>query len=802
MMIETEQPEIGVELLCYHCGQPCPDEHFSIEEKKFCCVGCKTVFEVLNENDLCAYYDLDKNPGNNIRPVDAEVYAYLDDTAIRKKIIEFDSQTFARVTFLLPSIHCSSCIWLLSNLGRLQHGILKSEVSFTRKTVTIDYNPEKVKLSQLATLTASVGYPPQINIAGDNKNLNSRNSSLIAKLAVAGFCFGNIMLFSFPEYLGLDGTDHTIQQVFSYLNLLLAVPVLLFSGNVYLVNAWKSFSQRQINIDVPIAAGLLALFFRSAYDILSHTGPGYLDSFAGLVFFLLIGRWFQSKTYEQLSFDRDYKSYFPLAVYRLSDEGWKPVIIYDIKKHDRLRIRNMEVIPADAELRSPEAYIDYSFVTGESKPVAAKLGDLIYAGGRLLGAPVEVEVVKETSQSYLTGLWNNNSFTKPQESKYKKIIDRAATKFTWIVMGLAAVTGVVWYFYDPSRMWLVLTAVLMVACPCALALVAPFTYGSMMRVFGRHGFYLKNADVIERMAAINSIVFDKNGTVTSGNESIRFVGDMEDEELGCVQALASCSTHPLSQQISRSIDERSSLLITQFSEKPGKGIEGVMGNQQYRIGSASYVNYDGHLYGQSSFVFVSIDDQVRGYFKIESALRLEVKDLVGRLGKKVKALLSGDNNSDEARMKKLFPEETILKFNQSPQDKLDFVCNQQWNGYRVMMIGDGLNDSGALRQSDVGIAVTEDAGLFSPACDAIITGSRLADLDRFLSLSKSTTRILKTGFALSFFYNFIALSIAMAGYLTPLVAAILMPISSISVVAFSTLAVNYAAKRYQLTIPS
>lgn len=791
---------VSEEVKCYHCGQLCQDEVHTSHEKSFCCSGCQTVFEILNENDLCAYYALDDRNGLQVKPVPADAYRYLDEGAIRKKLLQFDSDSFARVTFNLPAIHCSSCIWLLENLARLHEGIIKSSVSFTRKQVTIDFHPQKIKLSDLATHLASLGYPPQVTLEETERPGNTSTASLVAKVAVAGFCFGNIMLFSFPEYLGLNANEAFIQQVFSYLNLSLAVPVLLYSGNVYLINAYKSFQQKQINIDVPIAAGLLALFFRSAYDILTQTGPGYLDSFAGLVFFLLIGRWFQSKTYEGLAFDRDYRSYFPLAVYRLSNDEWKPVIIHEIKKGDRLRIRNQEVIPTDSILQSENAYIDYSFVTGEAKPMHVKQGELIYAGGRLVGQPIEVLAEKETSQSYLTGLWNHNHYKKPLESQYKKIIDRAATRFTWIVMALAFVTGIVWYFYDATQMWLVLTSVLMVACPCALALVAPFTYGSMMRVFGRHGFYLKNADVIERMATINAIFFDKTGTVTSGDESVKFIGDLNDQELENVQALASSSTHPLSVWISKSIKRGNPVSISNFHERPGKGIEAQIQNDLYKIGSAAFVQFDGQLKGQSSFVFVSINHSIRGYFRMESKLRDNISETLQRLGQKVKAMLSGDQPSDEGRMKKIFQPETLLLFNQTPQDKLDFVCNQQLNGYKVMMIGDGLNDSGALRQSDVGLAVSDDAGTFAPACDGIIMGNRLPDLHRFMALSEKATSIVKAGFTISFAYNAIALGVAMSGHLTPLVAAILMPISSISVVSFSTGAVNFAAKRHQLAI--
>jgi Cu+-exporting ATPase len=470
MMMNTEvAPGVDVELKCFHCGQPC-EETLWLDDKAFCCYGCKTVYEILNSNNLCQYYDLDKNPGIQLKNKSDETYAYLNEKDIRKKLLDFDSDTFAKVNFFIPAIHCVSCIWLLENLHKIEPGILHSEVHFTRKTVSVDFNPQLVKFSTIAQLLASTGYIPKITLEDHITEKPKTDRSLVMKLSLAGFCFGNIMLFSFPEYLGIDHSEKELMRIFSWLNLALAIPVFFYSGFDYITSAFKSFRQKQINIDVPIAAGLIALFVRSSYDIITTTGAGYLDSFTGLVFFLLIGRWFQNKTYESLAFDRDFTAYFPLAINRLEEGEWKPVVIYTLKRGDQIRIRNMEIVPADCTLLEAFAYIDYSFVTGESKPVKALQGNIVYAGGRLIGTPVTLVVEKQTSQSHLTSLWNNDAFKKTEESKYQKIIDRAARRFTWIVLGIACITAIYWQITAPSSMWLVLTSVLMVACPCALAL--------------------------------------------------------------------------------------------------------------------------------------------------------------------------------------------------------------------------------------------------------------------------------------------------------------------------------------------
>jgi len=785
---------IATEISCYHCGQPCSEDNLESEEKNFCCYGCKTVFEILNENNLCEYYSFNQKPGIQVRHVSDETYAYLDEPAIRKRLLTFDSESFSTIQFLIPNIHCISCIWLLENLQRLDNGIIKSEVNFGRKLVVLNFNTQKISLSRVAKLLASLGYPPQIRLEGERKQPNSLAKSLITRLAVAGFAFGNIMLLSFPEYLGLEHSDEQLQLLFSYLNILLTLPVIFYSSQQYFNAAWKSFRQRQINIDVPIAVGLATLFLRSVYDIVTNTGPGYLDSLTGLVFFLLIGRWFQSKTYESLAFDRDYKSYFPLAVNKLIDNEWKPVVVYELRRGDVIRVRNMEIVPADSILLEDEAYIDYSFVTGESKPVHGKAGQLIYAGGRLIGKPATMTVDKVTSQSQLTGLWNNDAFRKKEESKYKKIIDRAAQKFTWAVMGVALVTGGYWYFANPAQLWLVITSVLMVACPCALALAAPFTYGSMLRVMGKDGFYLKNADVIERLATIDAVVFDKTGTVTYGAADVKFAGVLDDQELSWVKLLTSSSTHSLSVLISKSISITSQVPIEFFREKPGSGLEGVVAGNKIMIGSASFVRFEGMMNDTASKVFVSINGQIRGYFYVLTALRPAITDLINKLDGKTLVLLSGDNEADRERMNSIFPAGTALLFNQTPHDKLEFISEMQKKGKKVMMIGDGLNDSGALQQSDVGVAITDDTGVFTPACDGILKGDQIESVSKILRLAKSATLILKIGFGISFFYNLIALSFAVTGHLTPLTAAVLMPISSITVVGFSTLAVNILAK--------
>jgi Cu+-exporting ATPase len=783
---DLAEPALGIS--CYHCGQPCDDSLLQKDGRNFCCFGCQTVYEVLLQNDLCDYYSYAEHPG--VTGADLHTaFVHMDEPSVRDKLVSFHSDSFARVEFQVPTIHCISCIWLLENLQRICKGVIRTQVNFARKWVTVEYNPSVVKLSVIASTMASVGYAPVINVQEDKKLPTTY--SLMAKLVVAGFCFGNSMLLSFPEYLGLDASEKNLQHLFSYINIALSIPVIFFSASDYFKNFWVFLRQKQIGIDVPIAVGLAALFLKSTHDIIFQISPGYIDSLNGLVFFLLIGRWFQNKTYDNFAFDRDYKSYFPLAVYRKVTNEWIPAVIYDLKKGDVIKVRNMEVIPADAALLSPRAYIDYSFVTGESKPVPVTTSDLIYAGGRLMGEPIELKVLKETSQGHLTSLWNNPIFQKPKESKYKRIIDTAARGFTWFILTFAALTVIYWYQLDSSQVWLILSSVLIVACPCALALAAPFTYGSMLRAFGRKGFYLKNADVIERLSTVNTLVFDKTGTLTHGSATVTFMGNTTEEELACIKSIASASTHPLSELVAKSIKGKELFAISNVIERIGMGIEGKVKGKMIRLGSAAFVGARALKDQTATTVFVSMEGVVLGYFVILSQIRKGIAQLIQELDNKDVALLSGDNTSDRDRMNTIFPAGVDMRFDQSPHDKMGYIRTLKERGKCIAMIGDGLNDAGALQLSDVGIAVSDNGGVFTPACDGILQGNKVHALGAFLKLAKYARVLLWIGFGISFFYNLLALSFAVTGHLTPLVAAILMPISSISVVGFSSISVNW-----------
>lgn len=780
---------------CYHCGEDCREEILVTDGKNFCCEGCKLVYEILLENNLCTYYQYNTGPGISPKNKAFEQrLAYLDDETVKKQLLQFSDGVNAAVTFFIPQMHCSSCIWLLENLARINDGVVKSRVNFLKKEVYILFREDMVSLRKLTEMLSTIGYEPLINLDDlENKKQKVVDRSQIYRIGVAGFCFGNIMLFSFPEYFSLGSSAESgFSGIFSYLNLGLSLPVFFYCSLPYFRAALQGLRQRFLNIDVPIALGILIMFIRSSYEIISATGAGYMDTMAGLVFFMSLGRYFQNKTYDTLSFERDYKSFFPIAVLCRRNGVETTIPVSALKAGDKIIIRSEELIPADSLLIKGQANIDYSFVTGESAPVPRKYGELIYAGGKQKGSAIELEVIKEVKQSYLTQLWNNDAYHgKNDESQFQLLVNRISHYFTIVIVGVALAALAFWLFKgNPLYAWNSFTAVLIIACPCALAISSPFTLGNILRMFGRNSFYLKNYSVIEKLAKADTIVFDKTGTLTQNDKAIvEFVGQLTPEQIVFVNSLVFHSTHPLSRLIVSSLNGLTRLPVKDFSEVTGKGINGIVNGVVVKIGSAGFVGAERGIDDTTqSRVYVSFDDEAVGYYSIHNSYREGLNKVIADLQKESYRLivLTGDHEGERLALGKIFDDKAELHFHQSPADKLSMIQKLQEEGRYVLMIGDGLNDAGALRQSNVGISISDDINNFSPACDAILDASRFSWLSRMLRIAKASRRIILGSFVIALLYNLFGLWFAVRGELSPIFAAILMPISSITIIAFTT----------------
>ena len=796
---------------CAHCGLPCLTTRVRKADKHFCCAGCQTVYEILTENGLGQFYQLSDNAGVTIRRTTRrDQFRYLDEPAVRERLVDFSDSQTSRVTFTIPTIHCVACVWLLENLFRLNPAIGAVSVNFPRREATIRFAHERLALSELVALLASLGYEPTLSfgaLEGKVAPVPGRKT-LLLRLGLAGFAFGNIMLISLCLYAGLDSRSVAkFGPLFGWVSFALALPVFLFSAGEFWRAAWLGFRQRVLTIDQPIAVGIAAIFAWSTWEIASGTGHGYFDSLCALIFLLLIGRWFQQKTYDHLSFDRDFKSFFPLAVNRVAAGREESIPLSQLAVGDHLIIRHGDLIPADARLRAGEALVDYSFVTGEANPVTPRVGEVLYAGGQQRGGAIEIETIKPVSQSYLTSLWAHEAFAKNRDRSLDNILNRFSKRFVILVSLVAVGTAAVWWGRgEPATALRAFTAVLIVACPCALALSAPFALGTAQRLLARRRIFLKNTHVLESLARITTVVFDKTGTLTEREQgAASFVGEsLSAAEAAAVAALAGQSAHPLSRRIAARFPTGADLpVVSGFVEAAGKGLRATIAGRVWLLGSAAWLEENGVPQADPAavgHVWLAVDGAVRGRFLFDNPLRPATDRLLDGLARTHElALLSGDNERERERFLALFGPRAELRFNHGPVHKLGFIEALQRGGKSVMMVGDGLNDAGALRQSDVGVAVVEKVGAFSPASDVILEAQRVPELDKLMRFASGTVRIVWISIAISSAYNVVGLTIAATGRLSPLVCAILMPISSISVVGFAVGAAHWLARRTQLS---
>jgi Cu+-exporting ATPase len=652
-------------------------------------------------------------------------------------------------------------------------------------------------------LLTHLGYEPHLNLdTVTSQQIHRTDRTRWYKIGLTGFAFANIMMLSFPEYLsGGVPLEPMIQSTLTALIVLLSIPVITYGASEFFISAWDGLKNKYLNIDAPIALALVITFGRSLYEIWTGTGSGYLDSMSGIVFFMLIGRWLQDRTYQTISFDRDFKSFFPIAINVVKDNRIQTVPVDQVRPDDIVQVHHEELIPMDAILSKGKAEIDYSFVTGESLPVPVQIGEIIYAGGKQTGGVIELIAIKEVSQSYLTNLWAKKD-PSPASAPAYSFIDKLSKYFTYIVLTIGLIAGAYWLSQgQPNLMWNALTTILIVACPCALLLSANFTRGNILRILSNNKFYLKSANVIEELSKVDTIVFDKTGTLTRNHKmNVRYEGLVLTPELKSqIASLLIHSNHPLSVAVLHHLESEASFQAESFRIIENKGIEGWVDEHHFKIGSPEFTGQP-IIKAKGSQVVITIDNQLVGRFFISNAYRLGVFDLFPSLNKNYKlALISGDNPSEEQTLREKMGPDSELLFDQSPHDKLAYIQHLKENKQaHVLMIGDGLNDAGALQESHVGLAVCDDDNHFTPAADGIIHASKISILDKILRYVRSGKRIILFSFGISIAYNIIGLYFAVQGTLSPIVAAILMPSSSISIVGITYGLSLWLSKKYRL----
>jgi Cu+-exporting ATPase len=769
----------GIVVCCAHCGLPCEDKLITVNDQAFCCQGCSSVYALLNDHQLCQYYK--DGSGNVPDLVNASDLNYLDEVDTQQKFVVFQHADTIQFKFTIPGMHCNACIYLLERLDKFNSKVINSRVDFFNKALQVTVKKYDTALSDIVGLLYQLGYKPDLSLSNNAGVKKAKWSPRAVKIGIAGFCFGNIMMLSFPEYLGLslDASSLVLKQWFNYISLALSLPVLLYCSSEFFEQSYKAIRSRTLNIDLPITLAIVATFGRSLYELFVYQHAGYFDSMTGIVFLLLVGRYFQDLSYDALTFDRDYQSYFPLAARLVKPDATQSVNITQLKMGDVIELRNAELLPADAVLKSGHVSVDYSFITGESEPVAVLMGDKVYAGAIINGKSAQFELLTSTDNSRLVKLW---SIEKKKTVDDHSLTEKINYYFSLGLLLIGAFAFVYQYQINGTEeAFKALTSVLIVACPCILLLATTFANGHLLRVLKNHGMFVKNKITLSELNRLKTIVFDKTGTLTDNKAfSIERHADLSDQALLELAALAHQSVHPLSVAISQVYYQPLPYELSAYQEIQGKGLQGIINGITYKLGSAAYLQVPPvDLDLQESAVYVSVNHVYKGYLKLTHAIRQDANAMLEALQSMDYELYlsSGDVAVNPAIQSSAFK---ACYVNQAPEDKVQLIQSLQAQGKIVAMAGDGLNDAPALKQANVAIAVADKVSSFFPACDVLLTTEALKRLPDLFKLIHAAQWVVIISFVFSLLYNAIGLYFAITAQLQPLTAAILMPSSSIT----------------------
>ena len=739
---------------CAFCEQPIDGSAVvNRRDRLFCCAGCATAHDMLSGDS-----------GYGPAPELLSKYEHLVVATAAEGFQRYSS-TAALWEVSLPAIHCTSCLILLERMPEWLEGVTDVRVSFSAKRATVHFNPELVSISVVAAWLDFVGYPPSLITA------KRQHSSEVMKLGIAGFAMGNAMMSAFPEYFGLDAQGHSeLLILFRYSTAFFATVSLIIAGRFYLESAWKAIRGRTWSLDIPIAIGMTALWGWSSVLLVQGTSGGYFDSLSGLIFFLLLGKFLQRRTYAAFSFERTVNDFLPLSVFCVNRGQF--VRLGDLQEGDTIELAKGGIVPAEVHALS-DVEIDYSFITGESQLVAVKAGDTLMVGGKILSEGLRATVAKKAQSTSVEQLWKDDA---PDTGW---VSSKMTAWFTLTVIALAIVGGLVWWDIDPTRAIEISVSVLIIACPCALSLAAPFAYGTAAGVLSKYGIFLKSGRGVEELAKTKHIAWDKTGTLTGQN----IAGDLElhrREWSGELASIVARSAHPIAVGIRRALDaEILPEAITQWREVSGEGIHArdIHGRTWFVGSGAGCGRPAGPTYAVCDGTLVALYRPSAAY---RTELTLVFRELEN-LGI-THHLVSGDAPRE-------LPQEwhasfaDRIHFERSPEQKAQLITPLE----NCLFIGDGLNDIDAMKSAAIGLAVVEGKLGYFPKSDGILFADQLHQFTHVLRYSKRMVATVKAAYILSLIYNITGVVLALLGHLSPVIAAVLMPLSSISVVLFVVL---------------
>jgi P-type Cu2+ transporter len=805
-----------VEVSCTHCSLPVP--RGLLEEgadEQFCCAGCRTVYETLQGAGLQRFYALaEQSDDGPARPASTSGRGFteFDHEDFLASYVQ-EEEGIARVTLYLEGVHCAACVWLVEKLPSVVSGVLEARLDIGRAVVTVVWRSESVKLSVIARTLDRLGYPPHPLKSGEEQQQRKKEArAALTRIGVAGAIAGNVMGIAFALYGAyLQGMEEELRNFFRWSALLLTLLSLLWPGRTFFRGAWAAIRTRTPHMDLPIALGIGAGFLGGAWHTITGTGEVYFESVAILVFLLLVGRHFQSKqqrkAYEAMEM---LHALTPGTARRDTGSGFEEVPILSLQKGDRVEVRGAETAPADGTVIEGNSSFDMAVLSGETRPIHVDCGERVFAGTLNLGARVVLEVDSTGADSRVGRLLQLVEEHAKRPAAIVRVADRLSGVFTVVVLILAGVTALWWGMKDPSVALENAIALLIVACPCALGLATPLAVVAAVGRAARTGILIKGGDALERLASPGILVLDKTGTLTQGAVSVvQWHGEESLQMMAA--ALETHASHPFAAALvefgNRGETSAANLNAEQVEATPGKGVCGMVNGMRLCVGAPHWIMEQGAQLPEawleqtieralSPVAVAQFDAQgevtALAMAGIGDALQPDAPRVIKELQQVGWDLrvMSGDHPQVVAAVaEKLGLDPQRCQGGLTPEQKLAAVQHlreqqsAQSHALPVLMVGDGWNDAAALAAADVGIAVHGSAEASLAAADVFLSTPGLGGVAGLLQGAKRTVKVIRRNLAVSLAYNAIGVALAMTGVLNPLLAAVLMPVSSLTVVS-------------------
>lgn len=798
-----------VNAACFHCGLDAPQSALITAEldgqtRQFCCHGCRSVCETIFAAGLQSFYQ--KTPtGEKLAPppdIPAELEAYdLDEVQQEYTTVNGVQRT---IHLLIEGIHCAACVWLIEQTLHKQSGILAADVNLTAKRLRLRWDNQKIQLSQVIHLLAQIGYSA-VPFDPDTAEgaLARRHQDLIYRMAFAGFCMMNIMWVSIALYAG--AAEDEFRNWFHWIGMALATPTLLYSGFPFLRNAVTGLRHWHLTMDLPIAIGATATYLYSVYITVTGSTQGevFFDTVVNFIFVILVGRYLQAiSSRNALSATRRLLELQPKLATLVTAEGQRIVPIRMVQNGDVLLVKPGEKVPVDGVLISGDSAVDESMLSGESQAVVKTTGDQVVAGSVNGEGAFEVRaeaVLRNTALARILQLMDEAQASK---APIQSLADRIVPWFVLVTLCLATLTFIYWIQQDFEIALLAAASVLVVTCPCAFGMATPMSIAVASGTGAQRGVLVKQGAALEALSAIDHVVFDKTGTLTTGDLQLSLMqpveGVSEQELLQLAAAVEQGSEHAIARAILASAGDRQlkSLAASQFKALPGRGVSAVIAGQALQVGTLTWLQQNGltvsdnwqqqvEVAGQQgiSCVLVARDGNIIGVLGFSDDLREDARQTVSYLlaqGIQV-TILSGDRQAVVAAVAGKLGDISCLA-EVLPEDKQKCIRDMQQQGARVAMVGDGINDSPALIQADVGIALAAGTDVSIESADIVLSHNRLSQLVEARQLASRTLRTIRQNIVLSISYNIIMVPLAMMAMVSPLLAAVTMPISSLLVI--------------------